>query len=457
MPALQQRIGASGIGLAGIDGCWWLPAAQPFALPVALADELAAFGAACFALFDAVGALRRTPAGRESGLDALLEHKVPPDLLEQNAPAPVLALRPDFQLCPLDGPARYRLAATELEICPSAQGYAHAMQRGYGLAPDLAEAYAHLLAGRELLIVATAQWSEFLWDQLAFCRALAEHGARARVLLDIPIAELINRVRSGAAWQPPMFGVPTRPPDWDDDIPARLQRHNLAQFLDPSAGWPADVGDALVFRFGYLECFSPAQWARMREWQARGAQFVNPPSFYLDSKVVMAALGLPALRQQIEASAPGALAALDRGIPETRLLLPETVAQLRAEQNGWVIKYAGFDRGEQAWGGRSLAIGAQHTPAQWAELLRASLALPWPVVAQRSAPSARIDIQYEGANGQAETFHGTTRLRSFLLREAGEGAVVAGTHLTVAGEAVRVAEGTDTVQGPIVFVEGKNG
>ena len=51
--------------------------------------------------------------------------------------------------------------------------------------------------------------------------------------------ELIERVRSGAAWQPPMFGIPTRPPDWDNDIPARLQRHNLAQFLDPSASWPA--------------------------------------------------------------------------------------------------------------------------------------------------------------------------------------------------------------------------
>ena len=443
---------ASGIGLAGIDGCWWLPAAAPFALPGALARELQAFGAACFALFDAAGALYGTPAGRGCGLDALLAHKVPAELLEHAAPAPVLALRPDFQLCPAGGPARYRLAATELEICPSAQGYAHAMQRGYALAPDLAEAYAGLLAGRELLIVATAQWSEFLWDQLAFCRALAEHGAHARVLLDIPAAELAARVRSGAAWQPPMFGIPARPPGWDADIPARLARHSLAQFLDPSEAWPADVGDALVFRFGYLECFSPAQRARMAEWQARGAQFLNPPAFYLDSKVVMAALDLPALRQQIEATSPGALAALDRGIPETRLLLPETAAQLRAEKDEWVIKYAGFDRGEQAWGGRSLAIGAHFSAPEWAALLESSLALPWPVVAQRSAPSARIAIAYEDANGQQAWLRGTTRLRGFLLRAAGS-ATAAGTHLTVAGGAGRVAEGTDTVQAPVVFRE----
>ena len=450
MPTLHQRIGASGIGLAGIDGCWWLPAAAPFALPATLADELAAFGAACFALFDTVGALYGTPAGREIGLDALLKHKVPDELLELAAPAPVLALRPDFQLCPIDGPARYRLVATELEICPSAQGYAHAMQRGYGLAPDLAEAYARLLAGRELLIIAIAQWSEFLWDQLAFCRALAKHGARAHVLLDIPLAELTERLRTGAAWQPPMFGIPARPPDWDADIPARLARYDLAQFLGPSEDWPADVGDAFVFRFGYLECFSPAQRALMREWQARGAQFVNPPAFYLDSKVVMAALHLPTLREWLESAAPGALATLDRGIPETRLLLPEIVAQLRAEQNEWVIKYAGFDRGEQAWGGRSLVVGAQHTPAQWAELLHARLALPWPVVAQRSAPSARIEIDYKKAGGETARMHGTTRLRSFLLREA-NGAMIAGTHLTVAGGSGRVAEGMDTVQGPIVF------
>ena len=32
--------------------------------------------------------------------------------------------------------------------------------------------------------------------------------------------------------------------------------------------------------------------------------------------------------------------------------LRQALPQLRAEQPGWLIKYAGFDQGNQAWGGR---------------------------------------------------------------------------------------------------------
>jgi hypothetical protein len=94
----------------------------------------------------------------------------------------VLGVRPDFQLCVLDRPPYYQLVATELEICPSAHGFAHALQLGYGLDTDLVAAFARLLGGRELLFAGTSQWSEFLFEQLAFCQALAERGARARAL-----------------------------------------------------------------------------------------------------------------------------------------------------------------------------------------------------------------------------------------------------------------------------------
>ena len=38
-----------------------------------------------------------------------------------------------------------------------------------------------------VLIVGTARWSEFLLEQLAFCRMLHQTGARAIVLYDKPI------------------------------------------------------------------------------------------------------------------------------------------------------------------------------------------------------------------------------------------------------------------------------
>src|SRR4029079_8002569 len=123
------------------------------------------------------------------------------------------------------------------------------------------------------------------------------------------------------------------------------------------------------------------------------------------------------------------------------------------EQRDWVIKYAGYDRGNLAWGGRSLQIGLQRTADEWARILENCLELPWSVVAQRLTPTARIDIAYTKTDGTIDWMRqGATRLRSFILREHSAAAVkVAGTHLTVASAAMQVSEGTNTVQAPVVF------
>ena len=498
MNTIRQRMNQTGIGFAGIDGAWWLPAVEPFALPRHAADDLARIGAAIFALFDAVSSLYGTPEGAACGLDPLLEHKVPADIPRLMAPGHVLSVRPDFQLYLREGDQHPRLVATELEICPSAQGFAHAMQVGYGLATDLAGALARMLGGRELLIVCSSQWSEFLFDQLAFCRALAAAGARARVLCDAPIAVIAGRARGGAIWRPPMFGVRELPADWDTDLARRIRDHGFEPHLWPdAAGWPDSVGDAVVFRFGYFDCFSAELLRTLLRWQAAGATFLNPTQFIMDSKVVMAALGLPAVRRRIAEGQPDALATLDDCIPQTLLVEPGSVARLRRERPEWVLKYAGFDRGNQAWGGRSLQVGALHAPDAWARILHHSLELPWPVVAQRFTPTARLDIAYlDGQETPRRMRQGATRLRAFMLREeacaphpptsppgalwvalrlsptrregvsnlphspawelgpGGKGSsriTICGAHLTVSGGAVQVSEGTDAVQAPVVF------
>jgi hypothetical protein len=445
----------TGIGLAGIDGVWWLPATQPFALPSWLAHDLARIGRSIFVLFDAVTALYGTPAGDTCGLNQLLEYKLPPAIPRLMGPGRVLGVRPDFQLCALDRPPYYRLVATELEICPSAHGFAHALQAGYQLDTDLVAAFARLLGGRELLFVGASQWNEFLFEQLAFCRALAEVGARGRVLYDQPIAAMAAQIRSGSRWRTPMFGIAEQPARWDDDIVGRIHAHGFERFLWPDApDWPPTVGDALVFRFGYFDCFAADKLQRLLDWQAAGATMLNPTMFILDSKAIMATLQLPYLRRQIAAHAPAALATLDRAIPETLLVRPTTVARLRREQHNWVVKYAGYDRGNQAWGGRSLQVGMQRTGDEWARILDSCLELPWPVVAQRVASTARIDIAYADSDGNlAWMRQGATRLRSFILRDgaAAPAVTVAGTHLTVSSAAMQVSEGTDTVQAPVVF------
>jgi hypothetical protein len=475
--ALQrERMAATGIGFAGIEGVWWLPATQPFTLPQVLSGDLKHIGAAIFALFDAVTGLYGTPAGVGSGLAELLNHKVPAHIPRLMLPGRVDSLRPDFQLVvtppspdqpnnilrntqyavasSLSSPSPsslYGLAATELEICPSAHGFTHAMQVGYGLPTDLVDSFVQYLAGRELLIAGASQWSEFIPEQLAFCRALAEAGGRGRVLYDLPIATLTRQIQHGERWQPPMFGIKTKPAQWQNDLLGFMQRHNLLQCIYPDERWPQHVGDAVVFRFGYFDCFSQNKLHYFEQWQRSGATLLNPAMFILDSKVIMAALALPVVRERIVALNPAALPWLDRVIPPTLLLLPEHLPQLLAEQAAWIIKYAGFDGGNQAWGGRSLHVGLNYSAAQWQQLLTQALELPWPIVAQRLTPSARLDIEYFDPNGQVRQLHqGTTRLRTFFLRTGGQ-AIACGSHLTVSGGTMQVSEATDSVQAPVRF------
>lgn len=438
---------ATGIGFAGIDGVWWRPAAEPFTLPPETAVTLAEIGRAVFALFDAVLALAERPE-----VAALLAYKVPDGLQRWRGDGRVLAVRPDFQLLPL-GDGRFQPVITELEICPSAQGFAHAMQAGYGLAPDLVENYARLLNGRTMIIVVAAQWSEFLFDQLAFCRALAGAGAQGRVLLDLPLPTLADEIWRGERWQPPMFGVQNKTAGWDDDLLGRIERHDLGQFLWPGDEWPDDVGDAVVFRFGYCDCFALDKLAYFAWWQAGGATLLNPANFIWDSKAVIALARETAVRQHLPADI---LPSLDRCLPETRLLQPDSMEVFLAEKDDWVIKFAGFDGDNQAWGGRSLQAGVAHSPESWRRALQTAVALPWPVVAQRTVPSAQADIAYFDRDGAVQVLvNGRTRLRAFYVRHEEETAVC-GAHITISGGGLRVAESTDSVQAPVIISSNSN-
>ncbi len=435
---------ATGIGYAGIDGVWWRPGVAPFTLGTDVAETLHRFGAAVFALFDVLADLCAT----NEEVRRLLHYAIPSRFTAAPDDRPVLLVRPDFQLVPAGD--SYQLAATELEICPAAQGFAHAMQVGYGVATDLADRLAEFLAGRPLLIVGTEQWSEFLFEQLALCRALAERGATAHVLYDRPIATLAAEVAAGARWVPPLFGVPARPANWDMDVPARLRRHALEAYIWPG-DWPEAVGDAVVFRFGYLDCFAPDALRSFARWTATGASFLNPPVAYRESKCVLAAVNLPVVRARLMAADPDFPAVLDRCLPETRLLTPEFIPLLLAEREAWLIKYAGFDGGNQAWGGRSLQCGRDYAPSDWQKIVREAAALPWPVVAQRLTPSAQIDAIYYDANGEKRVLSGaTTRLRSFLLRDATGRVDALGAHLTVS-VGTAVAESRAAVQMPVRF------
>jgi hypothetical protein len=447
---LYQRLADTGIGFAGIEGAWWLPAAQPFALPRSVADQLAQFGEALFTFLDTVAALYP----HDEALRLTLHHRVPAHIPTTVHPQPVLSLRPDFQLVPQTA-GRYHLAVTELEMCPSAQGWAHAMQTAYGLETDLADSFACYLDGREFLFVGAGKWSEFIIEQLAFCRALAERGARARVLYDVPLEVMAREFRAGRRWQPPMFGISSRPDGWNDDLLARLRAHDLLQFSTDE--WPAEVADSVVFRFGYLGDFAPEALAHLQRWASSGATFLNPPAFFWESKALMASAGLPSVRATLPADAR---AVLDRCLPETAILQSSNLHSIAESKDHWILKFAGFDSGQQGWGGRSLQIGAQHTLESWRRVVEHYLDLPFPVVAQRLAPTAQVDVEFVDASGNVQVMRqGHTRLRTFFLcgdspspsGRGGRGVRACGSHLTVTGGSMQVSESIDSVQAPVIF------
>ena len=442
---LHARLAATGIGYAGIHGAWWLPATQPYSLAPAFAASLRRSAQGIFALLDVVAEYY----GRDPSLTTLLDYKRPVHIPPVHSRAPVLSLRPDYQL------AVSGVVVTELEICPSAQGFAHAMQLAYGLEPDLVPALARMLRERELIIVITPDWSEFIWEQLALCRALRALGATARVLMQPSIGDLAARVRQGELWQPPIFGVPRKPVGWDDDVLARIAREQFQPFLiDHVQAFELDSARKIVlFRFGYLENFEPALIAGLYALEQKGAVALNPTSFCYDSKVLMAAMNLPTVRAAVSNLNPTALAVLDASIPETHLLTPAAIPFLISERVSWVLKYAGFDKGNAAWGGRSLQVGAQQTDTDWQDTLTRYCALSFPVVAQRNIPSLRTNIDFIDGQGETATLEaGATRLRAFLLREDARcSPQVLGAHLTVSSNAVQVSEASDSVQAPISF------
>lgn len=434
----------TGIGYAGLEGAWWLPATAPFALPLHVSAALQRIGAAVFALLDVLAELYET----DESIHRLLRHAVPMHIPLLGGSEPVLLIRPDFQLVPAG--ESYQLVATEIEICPAALGFAHAMQVGYDLSTDVADRLARFLGGRLLLIVGTHQWSEFLFEQLALCRALAERGETALVLYDRPVADILAEAEAGLRWTPPMFGVPARPDRWDVDAHHRLGESGLDAYLW-RGDWPQTLGDAVIFRFGYFDCFDSRALQSFIRWRTAGACFLNPPITWLESKSALAAARLPLVTEHLALIDPALPAVLGRCLPDTRVLTSQSLPAPLAEREQWIVKYAGFDGDNRAWGGRSIEFGRDHSDASWASVLNGAAALPWPVVAQRLAPSARIDIDYFDGDGHVRRMQdGVTRLRSFLLRGRDGDCRALGSHLTVSSEE-RVSESIAAVQAPIVF------
>lgn len=447
MNDVKGRMSETGIGYSGIEGVSWRALVEPFQFPRLFKDRLTALGSALFLFFDAIREVWKS----DPTLVQLLTHKAPdriPRLMESGT---VDIIRPDIVVV-RDPDGTLRPVVTELESCPAGQGMTHAMQFGYGLKPDMVDVFARYLAGRPLLVLATNQWAEYVWDQAAFCRALRERGVDARVLFDAPLDEIHRRVQD--AWKPPQAAPAFIKERWNPNFLERLSQRGFREFVGGARELPEDVGRAVVYRFGYFDNFDRKIIERMIEWQRAGASIVNPLQFCLESKALMAARSHPAVRAWIQARDERALTVLDQCLAETHLLGAgfSALNALQHDQQHLLTKFAAWDGNNQSWGSRSLCVGSQESGDAWRKSLETRMQLPHPVVAQHVIVSALFDAAYvEGNNTIVEALQGArTRLTPFFVRVGGE-AVHAGSTLTLRAGTFRIHGATDAVEGPVVF------
>lgn len=435
-PAQLKRMSATGIGYSGFADVSWLPGLRPFDLQAGLQARLQQFGNGVFMLTDVVAELLRA-GDRE--LAELLGFKVPSVIPRFVEPGTLDMFRPDIVLLE-DG----RFVITEIETAPAGHGFLHAMERGYGYPEQMAEVFCEYLDGRDFVIFATHEWSEYVYDLAVWCKALRERGVNARVVFDRPL-EVV--AQTALKW-----GMPAQTPNhlkllWRRDVLSVLRQKGLFEVVEGASEFPSSLDDTVVFRFGYFDNFGDSALEVMKEWQKNGATIMNPLHFFLESKVLMAALGIQSVRQQIRAKGGGQmLELLDDCIASTWLLREDTFYDTVEDRALRLVKAAGFTLQNQSWGARSLAVGTQFTDAQWEREIESRLELSYPTVAQHVIASNRFNVPYVDETNTVRVMEGgRVRWTPYLVRVAGQCREL-GSLLTFRKGSLKIHGATDSVE-----------
>jgi len=445
---IRTDVAASGFGYKGIDGLSWLPAFGPIKLPCYLEKELLELGRALFTFFSVVADLYRK---EDRWVRDLLSHKVPLNIVRLMEEGTVDVIRPDIVLTEVGG--RLQFVLTELETCPGGQGMGYSVEKAYGLAETSVSSFVEYLAGRPYRVVATHQWAEYTWELATFCQALREKGVDAEVLFDTFLDQIHTQVAD--SWIiPPGAPLHVRQ-EWNTDFLGRIARLGLGKVVR-GAEYLGDIPqNAVVYRFGYFDNFGRDVLTFLKKCQDKGAVVINPLQFMLESKSLMAAIGISSVREIIgRRIGSEGVAILDRCVAETRLLTSDEdlLAELYRDRGYWLTKFAAWDGSNRSWGSRSLEVGSYMSDVDWQRSLSERLDLGFPVVAQHTISSVRYNIAYTGVDGRVAVLpDARTRFTPFLYRGKDGQILYGGGLMTLRSNTFRVHGATDAVEAPVIF------
>lgn len=429
---VRERTNATGIGYKGMGGTSWHMCPQTLPLPQQLHDELTAFGKALFVLNDVV---RTLWIAGDPAVHALLTHKVPAHIPRIVADAPVMLLRPDLVLVE-NGNGGYSVVCTEIESCGAGLGMAYSLQVQYGMSHDHIDAFVRMLAGRDFVVMATHHWAEYIREVMTFMSALKQRGVKIRYILDRKLDEIQqliqpDGIRPDLRWVMPGALPAHLKASWSTDLIGQLQRTGFIESIEDydEADLPQDVGDAVVFRFGYSSNFSPNVTALMETWRAAGAEFLNPVQHYLENKAFLGSAWLKSVCSRItEQYGAEHVATLHRCLATTSVLglaldptwvVPNIFSDEdeRGYQARAVIKYAGMDDENQSWGARSVLIGSRMTTPAWERAVAEYKRKLFPAVQQVLINSVQFDVGYVDHTDTLRLMaKARTRLTPFMMR-----------------------------------------
>lgn len=468
----RARMDALHVGYKAIGRVSWLPGLEPFKLPEHLERELTDLGTAIFLLADAV----RELWNKDPLLHELLIYKVPERIWRLMDEQRLELVRPDLAIW-RGADDKLHLVATELETAPAGEGMAHTMETGYEIPTTMLDRMVEYLDGRPHLVFMTSAWAEYIWEICVFVKALRDRGVDARVLFNEPLEEVHARVNTPHDPTRERLGLPqigwgkarTDMPqwmrdEWEDskDFLGRLTRYGFREFVGGMhpKDMPRQMGAAVVKRFGYFDNLPKESLELLLAWRRSGATIQNGLGFAYESKVMMTAAHVPAVRSWIQERNERMVAMLDMHLAETRLLHPRLInlSALKGDDPRreecrplWLTKFPGYDGNEQSWGARSVEFGAGMTQTQWMELIDKRMELPHPVVAQHAINQEQFHVPYVDERDVVRLATAQRpRLTPFLLRGKNGQAVHAGSTMTFRRDR-RVHGASEAIETPAIY------